>query len=338
MRDLVLRLLLLIGLAPLWGCGGQASFSKLMADNLLPAPPISLAALDGLPPQVAGQFTQAMRVSAAKRGIRLVQGDFARDQGLRLSGVFGSVPQAGLVRVSHDWRLTDAKGRELMSLSSAEEGAGVEAYPPELLGRMAETLCEALSSRLTQLGYSARAAGIPPPPDAFELAGPGAEKDLDYETLLGPNPSPELVSVTVPMPESEPAPPPEPQKPVGKASGPVISAVAVVPVTGALGQGNAELRAAMKKVLSGAGWPVLDAPRADALTISGKVELSAPQGANQRVVLSWTVQRPDGSEVGVVRQANDVPAGSLNAGWGETAQYAAQAAGPGIGDIVQQMR
>ena len=56
-----------------------------------------------------------------------------------------------------------------------------------------------------------------------------------------------------------------------------IRAVAVVPVKGSPGGGDAELTAAMRKTLSDAGWPVVSKPQPDALTIVGRVKV-APQG------------------------------------------------------------
>ena len=46
---------------------------------------------------------------------------------------------------------------------------------------------------------------------------------------------------------------------------------------------------AMRRTLRGAGWPVVDAPRSDALTIRGKVELTKPEGGSQRVALHWLI-------------------------------------------------
>ena len=57
---------------------------------------------------------------------------------------------------------------------------------PVVLGRVAAYTAENLSSRLSQLGYATQIGGVPPPVDAFAQAMPGAEKDIDFETLLGP--------------------------------------------------------------------------------------------------------------------------------------------------------
>lgn len=117
-----------------------------------------------------------------------------------------------------------------------------------------------------------------------------------------------------------------------------IRAVAVVPVSGSPGNGNDELTAALRKTLSEAGWPVVSKPQADALTIEGHVKLAAKGGQTQSVSLSWVVKSPTGKVLGDVKQANDVPAGSLDEGWGGAATAVAEAAATGIFDVVKRYR
>ena len=117
-----------------------------------------------------------------------------------------------------------------------------------------------------------------------------------------------------------------------------ISAVAVLPVIGAPGTGNADLTKAMRQTLSEAGWPVLTRPRDNALTILGHVKLGPKEAASQEVALAWTVKTPDGKTLGTVKQANKVPAGSLEGGFGDNALLAAQAAASGIYDLVKKYR
>ncbi len=114
-----------------------------------------------------------------------------------------------------------------------------------------------------------------------------------------------------------------------------IRAVAVVPVQGSPGGGDAELTAAMRKTLHDAGWPVIASPRPDALTIVGKV-MVASAGPNQKVSVRWVVQSPDGKTLGDVKQANSVPKGSLDQGWGGAAFAVAESAAGGIFDIVKR--
>lgn len=142
---------------------------------------------------------------------------------------------------------------------------------------------------------------------------------------------------------------PETQKPAaGQAATPVpatakpgqkaIRAVAVVPVRGSPGGGDAELTAALRKVLSEAGWPVVSKPQPDAITIEGHVKLANKDAKTQSVALRWLVKSPSGKVLGDVKQANDVPAGALDAGWGGAATVVAEAAATGIFDVVKRYR
>lgn len=117
-----------------------------------------------------------------------------------------------------------------------------------------------------------------------------------------------------------------------------IRAVAVVPVKGSPGPGDGELTSAMRKILSEAGWPVVSKPQADALTIEGRVKVTKKDDQTQSVALRWVVKSPTGKVLGDVKQANDVPAGSLDEGWGGAAGAVAEAAAGGIFDVVKRYR
>jgi hypothetical protein len=174
---------------------------------------------------------------------------------------------------------------------------------------------------------------VHPPWETLVKAGAGAEKDIDLETLNGPQvaQAPEALPAETPVE-------PEPAKTPPKPGDTVIKAVAVLPVTGAKGKGNAELTAAMRKVLKEAGWPVLSAPRADALTIQGTVVMDGAQNGQQPVHLTWAVLTPKGKNLGDIKQNNGVPAGSLDQGWGENAGFATQAAAEAIFKLIEGYR
>jgi hypothetical protein len=201
--------------------------------------------------------------------------------------------------------------------------------------------------RLQQPFAKSEASGadaIKPPWEALVQAGPGAENDLDLETLDGPLIQPLPTDTPTSAPESgqtavsdaDLVKPDEPQK--TKKKGAVIKAVAVPNVIGAKGKGNSELTAGMRAVLKEAGWPVLAGRREDALLITGKVTLGSAVGTEQKVKLVWTVAAPDGKVLGEIIQENAVPAGSLDKGWGENAQYATEAAAEGIFKLIQGFR
>jgi hypothetical protein len=166
-------------------------------------------------------------------------------------------------------------------------------------------------------------------------AGPGAEQELDYETLHGPDKAaafPPLVAA-----DAQPLPEPEPDSRTA-STGQAIQGVAITRITGAGEAGNRELAVALNRVLSDAGWPVGQEPRDDVLAIEGDVTLGQPVGTVQKVALRWTVKAPDGQVLGAVEQANDVAAGSLDNGWGDAADHAALAAAQGIFDLVDKLR
>ena len=167
---------------------------------------------------------------------------------------------------------------------------------------------------------------IAPPWEAMVAAGPGASKEIDLETLNGPDKQKAVAEI----PGDDPAD--------AKGGRLVIKAVAVIPVKGAKGKGNDELTRAMRRTLTAAGWTVLNAPAKNALTISGRVEMAEVSGNMQKVGLSWAVQAPDGGKLGDVNQANNVPAGSLDAGWGEIAGFAVEAAATGIFELINKFR
>lgn len=383
-------------------------------------PTIAIVAMSGVPPDRAGVLADALAEEAGKRDVAIVQGNFS--DGYQLAGNFQAVFEGGGVRVIYTWALTGNTGGELHRINGQELVAAPNADPwagvsDIILKRMASVTAESLSTRLAQLGFKVRQAGVMPPTHTFAQAGPGAEKEYDLETYHGAGSSLAAASITPdelytltpeelderltavaqkqaqqrlrdagveslddlmgetgetgpkvaakkggkpdkaarpadrrqPVPDREQLatarPAPDAKTDVGDAQSfagnPAsggIDKVALVGVTGSPGRGNDELYRAMRKVLQDAGWPVVDKPGKTALSISGRVALAPPKSGVQQVKLAWAVTLPTGKVLGTVRQSNDVPAGSLNQGWGRTAGYAAEAAAEGIFNLVEQVR
>lgn len=385
-------------------------------------PTIAIIAMAGVPPDRAGVLADALAEEAGLRDIAIVQGNFS--DGYQLAGNFQAVFEGGGVRVIYTWVLTGNTGGELHRINGQELVAAPNADPwagvsDIILKRMASVTAESLSTRLAQLGFRVRQAGVLPPTHTFAQAGPGAEKEIDLETYYGSGSPLATASITPDelytmtpeelderltvvaqkqaqeqlrnagvnsleelMGETDDAagqagpsgtaktsagsgkasrlaarsaadreqlatarPAPDAKTDLGdmqtladtSARG-GIDKVALVGVTGSPGRGNDELFLAMRKVLRDAGWPVVEKPGKTTLSISGRVALTAPKSGVQQVKLAWAVTLPTGKVLGTVRQANDVPAGSLNKGWGQTAGYAAEAAAEGIFNLVEQVR
>ena len=124
-----------------------------------------------------------------------------------------------------------------------------------------------------------------------------------------------------------PSPSPQERKPTVFLAG----------VRGAPGDGGRTLPQALTTALQ--GRDVLTTRERDAATaaVEGSIALARSGPGREKVEIRWRVTRPDGEEVGIVTQANEIPAGSLKGAWGEVAGYVALAAAEGIADLVRRI-
>ena len=341
---------LVLGLLALASCGGQPSFSKLTASaNRTDLPAIGLVGVEGVPDEFMPRFRKSLVDAFDRRGMKLVMGNFAGE--LELTGQIGSLPVPEGHQIQYDWRLLATKtGEEIQRTTGQEISPGERAYGAVAMARIAEATAETLASRFVQAGFAVGSAGMPPPPDAFVRAGPEAEKQIDYETLLGPGQQGPLADADLANQDGDaiPVPMPKPRagtqvalsQPQPDMTAKAQKAVAIrkIYLPAIEGDQTRELHVALARILKAGGWPVIDSPAADALQVRGKLVIAPPKGASQLVALEWIVARPDGSEAGRVNQSNQVPAHSLDNGWGETAQYAAEAAADGMAQLVQSLR
>lgn len=115
----------------------------------------------------------------------------------------------------------------------------------------------------------------------------------------------------------------------------------IVAIDGAPGAGGRALKSALEYHLKQAGLTMSDTVVDHGALILGKVSLTpskAPGAAGSRdtLALSWTVMRPNGSEVGTIEQANDIPKGMLDGPWGDVAFIIAEGAAEGIIDLLRK--
>jgi hypothetical protein len=114
---------------------------------------------------------------------------------------------------------------------------------------------------------------------------------------------------------------------------------AMVPsVTGAPGDGNSTLAAALQGELSRQGVAVSEQAAGAAYRVEGKVIVSAAKEGKQAIQIDWRVKDPQGKALGTVSQKNEIPEGSLDGNWGKTADAAAAAAAQGIVKLLPQQR
>ncbi len=275
-------------------------------------PAVAWKSLSGLPPDRAQPFKDAMALAAGQHDIGIVEGDL-QSGAYALSGTLNAAVEASTVRVSYSFELRDEVGVVVDTIAGAEDAgpaSGGDAWAsvtPAVLQRIAEAASQKMAQTLGRKGFATRRADLSVPPRyLFARAGPGAEYDIDLETLNGPSAMEPVASEIPPaetdvaMAEPIPAPMPEAKaKPAETKAGSVeINAIAVIPVQGAKGPGNKELTAAMRKTLASVGWPVVDSKRSNALVVRGRVDMSKPKGPNQQVAVLWEVETPQGKVPG----------------------------------------
>lgn len=105
-------------------------------------------------------------------------------------------------------------------------------------------------------------------------------------------------------------------------------------VRGAPGDGDQALTREVSRLLAQSGANLTTNGTADALYLVAQVEHRRGQGADS-IKITWLVEDASGTRIGQVVQENDVPAGSLDASWGEDAFYAAQGARDGIMELLK---
>ena len=123
---------------------------------------------------------------------------------------------------------------------------------------------------------------------------------------------------------------PDSAKPEARQQAPL----AYIAVTGAPGDGEAALTAALAKRLAAAGVKPGSAQSADVYSVEGIVEIAPAKGGRQSVRIDWRVFAPDGTTLGGVSQVKLVRKGSLDKKWGPAADAAAAAAAGAIAKLI----
>lgn len=311
-----------------------------------------------------------MRALPSSAGVRVVYELQFRDPDGALIGAINGEDNAGVFAGADPWqavtpsvldrvarRTADELARKLSDMGYGARVSSLIAPPPDFFAKAGEGAERQIDFE-TVHGPGLAALGT------FGLEG--ADKVVEHEDIpptvasVAPLPGEGMLPVVAVSDEGlAPAPPGEdesqaPQRAAAAEAGmakdgtavPVraepgkqaIRAVAVVPVKGSPGGGDAELTSVVRKVLSEAGWPVVSKPQRDALTVEGRVKLVKKDAETETVSIRWLVKTPDGKVLGDVKQSNDVPKGALDGGWGPAVRAVAEAAATGIFDVVKTYR
>ncbi len=301
------------------------------------APPVTIASIDGAPKSSVDRIASQIYTESRRRGFNTTVGG-KRRKAITMKGHLTAAPTAKGTTVIYVWDVTSPDGKQKYRITGEETIPGGEAFADpwsavddSAMQRIAVSTTDELALFISKLGFDARMASVPPP---ASMLSDQADSIQTASVTTGRPDTPIEPAAATPPAEVQPAQPPttkpaKKQKPRGKPKK-QANAIAVPLVVGAKGRGNTELATAMRDAMAVAGVPVVNKKRKGAITVAGTVKLSPAAGSQQTVELAWQVLDAKGKEIGTITQKNQVPAGSLDQGWGSTAQLAAQAAASGI--------
>jgi len=324
-RKLIVLSALLAASAALAGCEsssallGNTAGAQPETQVAQPAPVaapsrVSVAPVIGAPDGVSKQLHQDFSSAIGQKKVTVVSAQEKSDYALR--GYIVAAKDKGATKVSYIWDVTDPAGKRVNRITGEEVIAGSSAsdpwatVTPQITQAIAQKSAESLAS---WLGQNARAsvpvANLAP---GAQPTGIGATAPTSVGSLPQNAATPQPVRVAAPAPAT--AGPP---------------AAAVPSLTGAPGDGNSALAAALQAELARNG--VNSAGQtSSAYRVEGVVKIGAAADGKQPVQIDWNVKDPQGKRLGTVTQKNEIAAGSLDGTWGKTADAAAAAAAQGI--------
>ena len=338
-RKLVPAALVVIGLA-LAGCESSGSiFSGLSSGPEIAATPaaakaapqplarITLAPVIGAPDAVSRQIAEQIVQSGERHRITLVNDRDAKGD-YTLRGYIVASKDRSQTKVSYIWDLTDPAGKRVNRVTGEEMAPAGAAKDPwvAVTAAVTQSIADKTATSLATWLAANRPAETPVARTAPATASEAA--------------APQSVAATPALaPSATPAPEPVAARPgagTTTASLPSSEIAAIVPaVNGAPGDGSTALSSALQRELSRQGITLANRPGAS-YRIEGKVAMGSSQGGKQSIQIDWLVRDPQGRSLGTVSQKNDIPAGSLDSSWGDTADAAAGAAAQGILKLLPQ--
>ena len=281
---------------------------------------VALAPIVGAPDSVSKLVVQQFTASAERQRLKIVPDrDPTADFALR-GYLVASRDKAG-TKISYIWDVTDRGGKRVNRITGEEIG-GPSPNPKDAWAGVAPSTTQNIADRTaTSLATwvpSQASAGVP-----MASAGPAAQ--------------PSGVGAASPVQQASHTA--ASQATTTAALPPSDGMVTAMPtVSGAPGDADAALAAALQRELTRQGVSTTDRAGGGSYVVEGKVVLGQLADGKQPIQIDWRVKDPQGKALGTVTQKNDIPPGSLDGSWGKTADAAAAAAAQGIIKLLPQAR
>ena len=293
----------------LFGSGEQIAPDAAQTTQAAPVnqTKVAIAPVIGAPDAVAKQLSTQLTAAIEKQRITVTKSP-ADKADYTLRGYMVAAKERQGVKLSYIWDLTDGTSKRVNRIQKEEIVPGGDSrdpwasVTPQVIQTIADKTAESLNSALA--GLSPTVAGSLTPSG---IGAGAAERSTSAVS-------------TASIPRK------------GEAA-----AASVFKVSGAPGDGNESLAAAMRQELRALNVPE-SAPGRAGYQVGAKVALTSPKDGKQNVKIDWHVCDAANMFVATVHQSNDIGAGSLDNAWGQTATYAAQAAAAKINDVIAQDR
>ncbi|MEO1206296.1 MAG: hypothetical protein AAFV45_08185 [Pseudomonadota bacterium] len=295
-------------------------------------PLVAIAPVIGAPEPVAGQFKSALVSALGTKGINAAT---TTDQptAYTLRGYIVSAREPAGTKVSYIWDVTTPAGKRVNRITGEELVAGAPAsrdpwasVSPGLIqtivGKTADQIAGWLPSQSAVTPAAvAGAAGA----NAVASANAGATRVAGSAQRAAATAGAAAAGVANRTTTGS----------IGGSKSGSGSVSAIVPsVRGAPGDGSVALSSALRKELRNKGVNMASVAGPNAYRVEGQVKLGPKSGGKQTIAIDWHVKQPNGTSVGTVSQKNEIPAGSLDGAWGQTANAAAAAAAHGIAELL----
>jgi hypothetical protein len=290
-----------------------------------PQPPLAKVAVSpiiGAPDGIGKQIQQEFSSSVQKQRVTVVSGKEERAD-YTLRGYVVAAKDKSATKVSYIWDITDPSGKRVNRITGEEVLSGNSAKDPwaAVTPQVAQTI-------------AGKAA------NSFVSWLPSHNSQAPVASAVAAQPSSVGAQPAAATPPAEP-----PARAASRQPSPTTGSIgsdgvtAVVPrVTGAPGDGSSSLTAAIQRELSSKGVSVTDKATPVAYRVEGSVSVGAAKEGKQPIHIEWLVKDPKGKKLGTVSQRNEIPEGSLNGAWDQTAEQAASAAAQGIVKLLPQAK
>ena len=286
--------------------------------------PIAFAPVIGAPAKISSKMNELLIASAGQKNIPVVA---PKEAEYTVRGYLVAAADAKGTKLSYIWDITDKGGKRAKRIQGDELIEGKKGGDPWALvdepamQRVAAKTADDLIAWIPTSGAPAATAST------GESAQPAATQVAEQQPQRASRSQEAAANVlAVQQPEATSSAQP--------ARGPAIAMVP--PVTGAPGDGEASLTAAMRRHLEQAGVKLIEGNDPTAYTVRGSVQLGAPEGGQQPITIRWLVVDPTGKTMEkAVVQRNKVPEGSLSGSWGQVADLAAGEAARSVAKLIK---